>query len=253
MTLTSLTQLSALLVALTCAGPPVPQDLPPPAVVDLGHPLSDADPTWSGRPVFKHTTSTENGIFVGSFETDEHFGTHVDAPAHFVPGGWTVNQIPVIRLVRPAVRIDLRAKVAKNEDYRMTREDVLAFERKNGAIAPGTIVLILTGWDARWTDPARYRNEHDGALHFPGLSAEAAQVLDPARHRRPSASTRPAWTTGRRPRTKSTTRRCRTTSTHRERRQPRVAARAGFTVVVAPVNVKGGSGAPARVFAVFRP
>ena len=155
----------------------MPQDLPPPAVVDLGHPLSDADPTWSGRPVFKHTTSTENGIFVGSFETDEHFGTHVDAPAHFVPGGWTVDQIPVIRFVRPAVRIDLRPQVLKNEDYRMTREDVLTFERKYGAIAPGTIVLIMTGWDARWSDPARYRNEHDGALHFPGLSVEAAQLL----------------------------------------------------------------------------
>src|SRR4051812_8960913 len=177
MTLTSLTQLSAVVIAVTCAGYPVPQELPPPAVVDLGHPLSDTDPTWSGHPVFKHSTSTRNGILVGSFESDEHFGTHVDAPAHFVPGGWTVDQIPVIRFVRPAVRIDIRPQVLKNEDYRMTREDLLTFERKSGAIAPGTIVLIMTGWDTRWRDPARYRNEHDGALHFPGLSVEAAQLL----------------------------------------------------------------------------
>ena len=87
--------------------------------------------------MFKRTGSTENGIFVGSFETDEHFGTHVDAPAHFVPGGWTVDQIPVLRFVRPAVRIDLRAQVLKNEDYRMTREDVLTFERSTAPSTPG--------------------------------------------------------------------------------------------------------------------
>ena len=253
MTLTSLTQLSALLVALTCAGPPAPQNLPPPAVVDLGHPLSDADPTWSGRPVFKHTGSTENGIFVGSFETDEHFGTHVDAPAHFVPGGWTVDQIPVLRFVRPAVRIDLRAQVLKNEDYRMTREDVLTFERKYGAIEPGTIVLIMTGWDLRWSDPARYRNEHDGSLHFPGLSVEAAQVLvqrdiaaigidTPSVDYGPSTAYEVHHTTLPK-------------DIYNIENVANLAAvpTRGFTVVVAPVNVKGGSGAPARVFAVARP
>ena len=84
---------------------------PPPRIVDLGHPLSDADPTWSGKPVFSHATERQGDILVGTFSTDEHFGTHVDAPAHFVPGGWTVDQIPVLRFVRPGVMIDLRANL----------------------------------------------------------------------------------------------------------------------------------------------
>jgi kynurenine formamidase len=139
--------------------------------------LSDTDPTWSGKPVFSHTLQHEGALLVGSFSTDEHFGTHVDAPAHFVPDGWTIDQIPVIRFVRPGVMIDLRAKCAKNEDYRVTKEDIVVFERRNGVIEPGTIVLVATGWDARWSDQAWYRNEHDGAMHFPGFSSEAATVL----------------------------------------------------------------------------
>jgi kynurenine formamidase len=40
---------------------------------------------------------------------DEHFGTHLDAPAHFSRSGWTVDQIPVERLYRPDIRMDVSA------------------------------------------------------------------------------------------------------------------------------------------------
>jgi kynurenine formamidase len=253
MTFTSAAPAALLLAVVVSGAPQAPQNLPPPSVVDLGHPLSDADPTWSGKPVFSHKTSTENGIFIGSFETDEHFGTHVDAPAHFVPGGWTVDQIPVIRFVRPAVRIDLRAQVLKNEDYRMTRDDIITFERKNGAIAPGTIVLVMTGWDARWSDPVKYRNEHDGALHFPGLSIEAAQALIQRDIAAIGIDT-PSVDYG--PSTAYEVHHA--VLPHDIYNIENVAnlisiPTRGFSVVVAPVNVKGGSGAPARVFAVVRP
>jgi kynurenine formamidase len=255
MTFTSAAPIAVVLAVFASGGQQKLQDiLPPPSIIDLGHPLSATDPTWSGKPAFTHKTSTtENGIFIGSFETDEHFGTHVDAPAHFVPGGWTIDQIPPIRFVRPAVRIDLRARVLKNEDYRMTREDIVLFERKNGAIAPGTIVLVMTGWDARWSDPARYRNEHDGALHFPGLSVEAAETLvqrdiaaigidTPSVDYGPSTAYEVHHTT----------------LPHQVYNIENVAnllavPTQGFSVVIAPANVKGGSGAPARIFAIVRP
>jgi kynurenine formamidase len=229
------------------------QTLPPPKVVDLGHPLSDADPTWSGKPVFTHTVRQQGGILIGSFSTDEHFGTHVDAPAHFVPDGWTIDQIPVIRLVRPGVMLDLRAKCAKNDDYLVTKEDILAFERRNGVIQPGTIVLVATGWDTRWSDPARYRNEHDGAVHFPGFSADAARVLVEARDVAALGIDTPSVDFG--PSTAYDVHHI--TLPHNVYNIENAAHLAelpptGFTVVVAPANVKGGSGAPARVFAVIR-
>jgi kynurenine formamidase len=231
------------------AGQPAP---PGPRIVDLGHPLADTDPTWSGKPVFTHTVQHAGEILIGTFSSDEHFGTHVDAPAHFVPDGWTVDQIPVIRLVRPGVVIDLRAKCVKNDDYRITREDILAFERRNGLIEPGTIVLLATGWDTRWSDPARYRNEHDGAMHFPGLAPEAATLLT-SRDVAAVGIDTPSIDYG-----PSTTYEAHhITLPHQVYNIENAAHLAelpvrGFTVVVAPVNIKGGSGAPARVFAIMR-
>jgi len=111
----------------------------------------------------------------------------------------------------------------------------------------------MTGWDARWSDQARYRNEHDGALHFPGLSVEAAQLLvqrdiaaigidTPSVDYGPSTAYEVHHTTLPR-------------DIYNIENVANLAAvpTRGFTVVVAPVNVKGGSGAPARVFAVARP
>jgi kynurenine formamidase len=244
---------AAAAVAIAFTGVLSAQQLPGPTIVDLGHPLSDADPTWTGRPVFKHTTSLTEGILVGSFETDEHFGTHVDAPAHFFHGGLTVDQIPVSHLVRPAVRIDLRAATARNEDYRMTRADIVAFERKNGAIEPGTIVLVMTGWDARWNDPQRYRNEHDGSMHFPGLSVEAAETLlkrDVAAIGIDTPSVDYGASNGFEVHHVTLPK-----SIYHVENAANLAAipATGFTVVVAPIDIKGGSGAPARVFAVVRP
>jgi kynurenine formamidase len=111
-------------------------------VVDLGHPLSAADPTWSGSSVFTRTTVAtfdRDAYSAGAFSTDEHFGTHVDAPAHFAKDGWTVDRIPIDRLVRPAVCIDIRDKIAAAEDYQLSVEDVRDFERRHGSIPAASL------------------------------------------------------------------------------------------------------------------
>jgi kynurenine formamidase len=225
-----------------------------PTVVDLGHPLSDADPSWTGQKVFTWSvaaTMDKDGYFAGRFATDEHFGTHLDAPAHFAPKGWTVDQIPADRLVRPGVALNVEEKVRANDDYQVTLADVHAFEQRHGPIPEGAIVLVATGWDRRWIDPRQYMNERGGVKHFPGVAPETAGYL--ARTRKiaglgidtPSVDYGPS----------------RTFETHRTTQPLNVyhienAARlttlppTGFTVVVAPVKIRGGSGGPARVFAL---
>src|SRR5262245_12472787 len=96
-------------------------------VVDLGHALAAADPSWSGQPVFERKPEKGDGYVGGTFSSDEHFGTHLDAPAHF-GGAWTVDRIPVDRLVRPGICINV---TGKPEDYQVTVGDVKAFEAKN--------------------------------------------------------------------------------------------------------------------------
>ena len=75
----------------------------PVKVLDLGHPLSDADPTWTGGKAFSRTetaTFAKDGAAMGKLSNDEHFGTHLDAPAHF-GGSWTTDKIPVDRSCGP--------------------------------------------------------------------------------------------------------------------------------------------------------
>ena len=67
------------------------------------------------------------------------WGTHVDPPSHFIRGGRTLDQIPVEDMVLPLVILDITARVTANADATPTMEDVQAWERRNGAIAPGPL------------------------------------------------------------------------------------------------------------------
>jgi kynurenine formamidase len=241
---------SVLLILLPLAGTGAWAQAPG-RVVDLGHPLAATDPTWSGTPVFSRTPEKGDGYIGGSFTSDEHFGTHLDAPAHF-GGAWTTDKIPVDRLVRPAVCVNIEARAAANEDYQLTADDIRAFEAKSGRIAEGTIVLVATGWDRRWPDKARYMNERAGVKHFPGISVEAAALLARDRHVAAIGIDTPSVDYG--PSAKFETHR--TTMPlnvyHIENAAHLTGLPAsGFTVVVAPIEIAGGSGGPARVFALM--
>lgn len=150
-------------------------------ILDLTHILNDKTPTYGGeRDAFRYENLADrkkDGYASGAFRIPEHFGTHVDAPAHFIDGKETVERIKVKNFIAPAVVIDIRAKVEANTDYQLTAADIQEFE-KGGAIQEGAAVLLLTGWDKRYNEPEKYRNaDAAGVLHFPGFSLEAIQYL----------------------------------------------------------------------------
>src|SRR5215813_11225110 len=108
----------------------------------------------------------------------EHYGTHLDAPAHFPPGQATVEQIPVKHLFGPAVLLDVRAEGARDVDYQMPAAKIEEWEARNGKVPEGSIALLRTGWASRWPDAKSYRNlDALGRMHFPGFSPEAARLL----------------------------------------------------------------------------
>jgi kynurenine formamidase len=151
-------------------------------VVDMTYAISDKLPTWPGdEHAFEAktvATPEKDGYFARSFWMLEHFGTHMDAPAHFPPGKATLDQIPVTHFFGPAVVLDVRDEVAKDADYRLTVTRIQKWEAGHGAIRSGAIVLLRTGWSSRWPDQARYRNtDANGVMHFPGYSVEAAKLL----------------------------------------------------------------------------
>jgi kynurenine formamidase len=151
-------------------------------VVDLSYAISDKMVPWPGDDkAFEakvNATVEKNGYFTRSFWMLEHYGTHMDAPAHFPPGKATIDEIPVKKFFGPALVIDVRAEGAKDPDYLLPVAKIEEWEKKHGRIPEGGIVLLRTGWAARWPDVQKYRGQDaQGKMHFPGYSVEAAKML----------------------------------------------------------------------------
>jgi kynurenine formamidase len=157
-------------------------------IVDLSHSYGPSTVYWPTSPT-KFTLETlssgmtEGGYFysANSFSTPEHGGTHLDAPIHFSQTGRTADRIPLEQLIAPAVVIDVTSKASADRDYRLTADDVRQFEKTNGAITPGTIVLLRTGWSRHWPNAKAYLGDDTpgdaSRLSFPSYGAEAARVL----------------------------------------------------------------------------
>jgi kynurenine formamidase len=179
---------SLLLLCLPFASQAQELDLTRYRLVDLTHAFNEQTIYWPTSPsTFRLERlahgHTEGGYFysANAFSSPEHGGTHLDAPIHFAEGRHTTEQIPLERLIAPAVVIDVSVQAARDRDYRLTREDVLEWERRHGRIAPGTIVLLNTGWSRHWPDRRAYLGDDTpgdaSRLHFPSFGAEAARLL----------------------------------------------------------------------------
>jgi kynurenine formamidase len=152
----------------------------PERVLDLTHTLTAEFPLY---PVYDPVTVrdkfsvADDGFYVRSWTFDEHSGTHVDAPAHF-GGDATVDRIEVSDLVVEAVVVDVRDRVAKDDDALVVPDDVLAWESAHGPLPERCALLALTGWGARAGDAAAYLNaDAAGVMHAPGFSPELASFL----------------------------------------------------------------------------
>ena len=108
-------------------------------IVDLTHAFGKDTIYWPTAPTKFSLQQlsygkTEGGWFYSSYSlcTPEHGGTHLDAPIHFAEGKRTSDQVPLEQLIGSAVVIDITAQAAANRDYRLTVDDVAAFEKRHG-------------------------------------------------------------------------------------------------------------------------
>ena len=156
-------------------------------LVDLTHVFDESTIHWPTAKPFqwqKETWGKTPGGYwyaSASFAASEHLGTHMDSPIHFAEGQATTDLVPLRQLIGPAVVIDIARQCAANRDYQLSPVDIAAWEKTNGQIPAGAIVLVRTGWAAFWRDRARYMGtaaaRDIGGLHFPGVAPEAAKVL----------------------------------------------------------------------------
>lgn len=163
-------------------------------IVDLTHSFGAETIVWPTEQDFKlivqHAEHTAGGYYYASnrMELPEHGGTHIDAPIHFSEGKQTLDQIPIDRMVGPAVRIDVTESCGRDQDYRVAISDIERWEANHGQIHYGAIVLLDTGYARFWPSRKDYLGtelrgqEGVRALHFPGLHPEAAAWLVRERH-----------------------------------------------------------------------
>jgi len=150
-------------------------------IYDLTHTLSPRTPVY---PAFKpiqiidRFSYERDGFYCKELVVIEHTGTHMDAPIHFIKGAASADRIPVERFFAPLAVISIKARAAKDADAGVTVDDIMAWEKRYGRLPRGAFVAMDSGWDARIVDSGKFINaDAKGALHFPGLSGDAAKFL----------------------------------------------------------------------------
>ena len=132
-------------------------------IIDLTHTLHPGFPRWPGDEPFRMVaveTVSADGFAINELRYWEHVGTHIDAPAHKVDGGMTVDLLDVEDLVAPLVVIDISTRPT------LTVDDIAAWEQVNGRIPERAFVAMLSGSEQRL-----------GASDAPGFDKGAVQFL----------------------------------------------------------------------------
>lgn len=121
-------------------------------IVDLTQPMANGMPVMEGiePPQFRDLADVSvDGYAMSQYTFVNHTGTHVDAPAHQIAGGATLDEIPLDRLVTYAVTIDLTG----HEPGPVGRSDL---EGQLDQVLAGDLVLLRSdnarnwGTDAYW-------------------------------------------------------------------------------------------------------
>ncbi|MGO9062992.1 MAG: cyclase family protein [Candidatus Binataceae bacterium] len=228
-------------------------------IIDLTHPLDQNTIHWPTDRGFHHQLDdygmTSEGYFyaAGHFTAPEHAGTHMDAPLHFNRDGAAVGQVALTQTIGPAAVIDFSSRATTDSDATLAVADIEQYELLHGRIPDGAIVVARSGWGRLWSDPKRYMGTDSDVtgLRFPGFSAAAAALLlkrrvialaidtaslDPGNSR--DFPVHRLWLGANRVGFENL---CNAD------KLPHV----GATIFCAPMKIRNGTGAPARIFALL--
>jgi kynurenine formamidase len=136
------------------------------SLVDLSHPLAPGQQPYPGDPAFDlavHATVAADGFRVSRLVTGTHQGTHLDAMAHALEDGRTIDQMPLDWFYGPAHIL----RLPKEPRAEITVADLLPYE---AILQPASRVILATGWWRRFGTPEFFTDS-------PALTAEACRYL----------------------------------------------------------------------------
>ncbi|KAF7315046.1 hypothetical protein MIND_00018800 [Mycena indigotica] len=149
-----------------------------PQIIDLTHTLDESTPTYPGDPPFLPSCAASiahDGYAVTKLSLSSHAGTHIDAPAHFVAGGRTIDKLAIHELVGRVVVLDISAQceaskpISRNIIQRALQLAWSPTEKHDDTPMP--MLFIQTGWSRHWSAFAKTYFTH------PFLSREAAEYI----------------------------------------------------------------------------
>lgn len=137
-------------------------------IIDLTQPILSGMPVYPGDPAVRiepALTIAADGVAVARLDLGSHTGTHIDAPAHLIAGGRTVDEIPLDLLMGPAAVLHCAAGPRSTIGIAAATADG---ERQLDERLP-EIVCLSTGWDRHFGTPLM--TEH------PAVSLDLAREL----------------------------------------------------------------------------
>jgi arylformamidase len=134
-------------------------------LIDLTHYIESSMPVFPGTepPVLDQAnTITKDGFAEKKLTMYSHTGTHMDAPAHMLDGGKTLDAFDVAAFYGHATLIDVRS-------IKQSHIGVDIISRYEEQLKRSEILILRTGWAERWGQEYYFKD-------FPALSEEAARL-----------------------------------------------------------------------------
>lgn len=136
-------------------------------ILDLTHMIRPEMPVYPGTPapvLSAAATLTRNGFRETALSLNSHTGTHMDAPAHLLRNGSTLDALPVSQFAGRAAVVDA-SRLAPGSV--ITAECLRSLDRH---LLNADFVLFYTGWEKKWNTDAYFQD-------FPVPDAGAARYL----------------------------------------------------------------------------
>ena len=148
--------------------------------VDLTHAVDEQIPRFEALPKLQKEelyNVKNDGYFVYKSSFATQYGTHIDAPIHFVEGKRSLEQIELKELILPLIVINKEKEINKNPDFILSKKDILEWEKINGQIPNGSFVAFASGWSKKWGKEDFNNKDSKGVPHTPGWSVEAIDYV----------------------------------------------------------------------------
>lgn len=149
-------------------------------IVDLTHLVHNEIPRFGPFPKMTQETLytvPESGFHVERVSFVTQYGTHIDAPEHFVEGRRRLDAIELDELMLPLYVLHLEDEVAKNPDFVVEPHHIEAWEARNGRIPEGSFVAFSSNWSKRWASGDMTNKDENGVAHSPGWGLDTLKLL----------------------------------------------------------------------------